>query len=1337
MGEQPPQELHPPAQTTQQQPPQPPAATDSSWRPLPRGTSGIVICAFHPTYLPTSTILESAPSAASSVASLSTLESAAAAEYQVPLELGDNVHLLEESAHWYRGYVFTTGGHEQPKIGIFPVKHIYSRSLECVRLKAAGGANGTAAAGGVNGSAAAGGGGGAAGEPGDPAGGTLSAIPPSVKASIVNGTTTTTATAAALNGIAGDKSLLARPGLQRTQTLPMTQPSSMVSVDSTSPQPSPALNRKKSRQLRPLSYGSNYTFSNRPFHPIPTPVAPTHETAAGLKEPLVDEIAATLREWGIRLKDYLTTQRYDHFTKVNKLFQTLYQGRRTLLSQTLSQDGLTKLRRKLIATMEEGNRLQGLDLIVRHPDRGSLLNERNTSIINMFRMHIEQAHRHRSKDASSPTNRQSAGAGSTGAVVEAINPGLGGLGSMPTSSAPKGDLDELSTRFSHLYFELKACIASFCLPNEYAELYFSIYNRAEGRAVTEEYQILVNSAGMPRDVGDGGAAGGKGVAGRLKTLFVDLSHRDLTDHMYLVCRIVRTGKMNVSEKEAGSATKGAVHHGGMMQRESSSSSLSGLMGGVNGVGGGGGYRRPFGWATVPIGEILREKNASDSSLFREIVMPIFVPVSESGFGSLHEQIINRVGGYESSARAEALNVTLRLFHGDAGPIIRENAMLLKDVTVTPRNGFSDVILPGDVRNAMYVTLTSGEFSQGRKTSARNVEVTVQVRLTNGEFLTQCISRGAGEPRAGSYDSLVYYHNNTPRWNETVRLDLSPDLFEKAHIFFTFRHCSSSDKGSGDKTDRNFAFAFLPLLRGNHTVINDGSHGLILYKWDRKFAVPGVYLTYPAGPNIFVPTHLTDSVMVAADVMSKLPALKDTLTVRTNLCSTKLTQNVSLLNLVHWRQAVASHRLTVDAILKDFCLIGELEIIKFLPSIFDALFHILDSKDANRDGKLDDAVFKALVFILGIVMDKRFTNHRPTVDAYIEGRFGSTGAWKGLVGSFEGLVGAARDANRAKELRSAVRVWQYIFRFAIQSNLMADASREAREARSRRDATSTATTAPTTTPSAVPDRLANAAPTPDFLTAMTSLFSSVNVMMSLTSPEHVIGSQTLTLQYFPAVLPELARVFQPTHLVSLVARFTDSVRGSKSKLNAHRLNFIHALLRGFLFANPRSRVSLVPNVARWLGECLGGEWDKAGGSGFLDDVGFRGLGVRKERENLRLCLNVCAELVDRVTKIVEKGKSKKDAEGDGEREAAVMHVAELLPKLLELYCEVFETNAGKGGQGGQRDRPVSHESAPSVTPSQAEVEFEQMLSIVNFGSQSTTNLASTSVTALSSTLESPV
>jgi hypothetical protein len=54
-------------------------------------------------------------------------------------------------------------------------------------------------------------------------------------------------------------------------------------------------------------------------------------------------------------------------------------------------------------------------------------------------------------------------------------------------------------------------------------------------------------------------------------------------------------------------------------------------------------------------------------------------------------------------------------------------------------GFPEVILPGDVRNDLYLSLVSGEFSKGSKSTDKNVEVTVRVCNEKGQSIPVSIS----------------------------------------------------------------------------------------------------------------------------------------------------------------------------------------------------------------------------------------------------------------------------------------------------------------------------------------------------------------------------------------------------------------------------------------------------------------------------------------------------------------------------------------------------------------------------------------------------------------------
>lgn len=51
-------------------------------------------------------------------------------------------------------------------------------------------------------------------------------------------------------------------------------------------------------------------------------------------------------------------------------------------------------------------------------------------------------------------------------------------------------------------------------------------------------------------------------------------------------------------------------------------------------------------------------------------------------------------------------------------------LVLGNVALVRKMGFPEVILPGDVRNDLYLMLVNGEFSRGSMSSDKNIQVTV-------------------------------------------------------------------------------------------------------------------------------------------------------------------------------------------------------------------------------------------------------------------------------------------------------------------------------------------------------------------------------------------------------------------------------------------------------------------------------------------------------------------------------------------------------------------------------------------------------------------------------------
>ncbi|KAI8846141.1 dedicator of cytokinesis-domain-containing protein [Chytridium lagenaria] len=998
------------------------------WCPLPKDTiwQGVVTCSFNPNTIQTSasSTLGEAPHLTYPDNPLPT------SDQYISIELGDNVQLLEEYWHpgregnrnsydrkapgagredvagnviwtvaWFRGYVFPSQAESSPKLGVFPESHVYCRSLIPYRKSKS------------------------------------------------------TALKAGSVGFSKvgkeDAFAMARNNTTMVKNVPDSVERSSVAASSRM--------RTHSRSgsvsgLHPiLSAGDTSTH----YPPIPTSMRPTHETAAGSHEPLADEISAALREWGSLLKRHVALQDYALFSTIKTLFHLLFQGRRQLLSQTLSQEELVKYRRTLVSKLEAGNIAQGLDLIIRHPEKGHLVGEKSFSVVKLLKMHME--HTVVAGAVATSTSGGGSTVGSNGSLLSPLS-----------ASKERIDTDALRPKGVHMSFQLKSFRASICLPGEFAELHTAV-------------------SGL------------------------------------------------------GNAMKSASNLNNM----GSFSNLDGFHG----------FRRPFGCSVHDLADLYA--SAASAGLFgttgstlNALTGAFSSFYNEAVFPTLHDTIVNKGSGYEILPNSD-LTVTLSLSF-NLPPSPPPNAPKEeKDVDVfskTPRLGMPEMIFPGDVRNSLYVTLVTGEFAS--------------LRLPDGTVVPDCIYRGAGY-RETFYESVVYYHSNNPKWLETIRVDLDPEVLERSHLYFAIRHCSSStssnSKDSSDKHDRTFAFGFLPLLRADHTVINDASHSLTLL--GRKL------LRRPV-------LGVAESLSAAADAMAKAPQLKDVLVVKTALFSSRMTQSMSILNLLHWRHAAMHLGVSVDRMLRDFSNIPDYELVKFLEPIMASLIDILESADVNADGRLDD-----LVFSYGpAALDSRALFSIPSTNS--------------------SLTPPAKNPRRYQSMG-------FWIRFVVRSGLA----------------------------------------------EQRGVVAAASGVKALYGGKSFIAFQRETLQAIEALMG--------SPLVDVVVKFADSVRSAKTKLNGHKLAFIHTLIRGPLFADRRSRVAIVTAAVRWITE-----------SG--------------DKENLRLCLKVATELIDRLQKVgdrLDRVRSDNEPRTPAETPGKDTHSKEeefrkclevaagVLPILLETYSEL--------------------------------------------------------------------
>ncbi|KAK0461408.1 uncharacterized protein EV420DRAFT_1619788 [Desarmillaria tabescens] len=962
----------------------------------------------------------------------------------------------------------------------------------------------------------------------------------------------------------------------------------------------------------------------KPLPPRPS-LKSGDDTASGAAQPIIDEIASALREWHTLMFQYLARRDYKLFHVVKGHIEALHLGRLQLLAETLSAEETVNMRRDCVTRLVSGNLVQGLDVIVRHPSWGGLVtvdvegdvDERSwVSAVRMFTMQTSLAYLNISLDESLSPRPYPVGA-STDYLASAPLPTPAhsafsdstyprnqtrirpwGYLSLPADSGPD------TAKFYHVYLDLRAFVASPCAPGETAELFFSLYRHKGNQFITEDFCVILNHNGVSA----------RNPSDHIRTLFVDLAHSDIQDPTYLVCRIVRNGSLKI-----GNGSNSATPLEGRRGSEASVRADAGTSAGWIDSNGtqprtstdiSGQFRRPFGCAILELTQLGRiTAEGGNVTAMKEYSMPIYVPTNEVAFSMIHQNIIdNAAKEFEKSPRAEMLAVSVKVFRGDAVTIVKENTSLLQDIPQTLRLGFPDVVFPGDVRNELYVKLWSGDFLSTNGTPGRisvssftrgplnstssNVQVTVEVRDQDGRTVESVISQGSGEPLM----------THEPTFGELIKIRLPLSGIPQWHLFFTFRNRSGRERGNRGtpESDRPFAFAFQQLFPDTRAFVEDGSHRLIMYKGDRLGTLsPDIYLN---APSSLLGGQKLDQ-LVPPEMLRVAPSTRDTLTVRTSLCSTKFTQNPVLLSLLNWEKVADQEFLST--VLTKFTFVGEGEIVKFLPDIFDSLFGIMVSPN-NQACEMDFLVFNALVTVLGIIQDRRFSNFQPVLDVYIEKHFNCASASSHMIQSMNRLLTNPTSTETASPLRAALKVWHYVMKFIAKSREL----QKAKELGVGGGVTA--------------EHLEGT-----FKRELRSHLTEVTRLMSTSSPLSIVGTQTIALQHFTSILPELAKIFSVVDLVSIVTTFaTNAATAARGKIVIWKLIMYLQIVKGFLFDNPQSRPLLVEAVVQWIRPHFG-RYDEYAQTQGADSEGARDAARVAWLENIRLCVAIIAVMLDKL------------------------------------------------------------------------------------------------------------
>ncbi|XP_065059429.1 dedicator of cytokinesis protein 3-like isoform X2 [Rhopilema esculentum] len=641
----------------------------------------------------------------------------------------------------------------------------------------------------------------------------------------------------------------------------------------------------------------------------------------------------------------------------------------------------------------------------------------------------------------------------------------------------------------HLLMEMKSFMVNV---GEDSVIFLSLYDSKQSEYISERYMVSLSKHGMPKDLDK---------LEKMIAVFSDLTSSDLLRELYLVCHVFRQGKLVIDSKKNPLTA----------------------------------FRRPFGVGVIFVADVLREVVVDEEQ--KEFLMPVY-SCSESEFQYLEEYIIKKQTAKfsNSGSNQNEICIGLKLLQGDLDKIIDENPFLKKSkVAVTRRLGFPDIVMPGDIRNDFYVTISHADFERGGKTAQRNVEITMSVVTDKGRIINDCIVLGTGEDPVSEYHSSVFYHNNSPQWNEKVKIEIPLTEFHKAHLRFTYSHCTRHEGRT--KGEKFFGFSFIKLVNEDGTVLRDDDYELLIYKMDShvNFTDVSTYMK--------LASHQTDldAQKSAGKVISgPSRSTKESFTIKTNLCSTKLTQNSELVGLLKWRLKPDDVVTALTSVLR----VEAKEIVKFLQDVFDALFNIL----SDRENECAMAVLKVLVHVICFVESEKYRRFKSTIDSYIEEHFSGALAYKSLILCLKEVLQSKADPESKQMLTDTMKSFPTVLIFIIKSKFLHS-------------------------------RSSSSSSLGEFQDMLKDLFSSLYKMMQKTSEP--IEAKINALDQFSQVVEELSKVFSSKDVGSVISDFINCVPkvvgSSSTPLRVAKLKCIRKIAGSSLFKDRALRETFLPTL----------------------------------------------------------------------------------------------------------------------------------------------------------------
>ena len=912
----------------------------------------------------------------------------------------------------------------------------------------------------------------------------------------------------------------------------------------------------------------------------PKPIAPVpllrvgDDTGQSVEEPLVDEIASCLREWhDARLHELLLSRGYTQLARVQDLIKRVDTSRKQLMHDVMTMRELATLREDTVWDLVAGNKMLNDEVIVRNPTEQGRILTADDSVIEMTRLQAN----------------------------------------MSILDRPPKPTPDLNMQY-HIFIDVRNLVGDFDQPAQ-LQIYLCIKDFGEKpKPVSETFAISLPLPDSPSQDADE----------LPKVLFVNLGATDIgigadTSQIYAVFKLLKDQPVKRPASSQPSVSHG---HKSTLSRDTISQQNSQKFTSMKGRRSVFGSqrkndsmirsvsdtanrpdtgqsqhsdatrsttsasetpssrdvkmaKRTVGVGAIELGQLARQQSEVDTKV------TLWAPALSAADDRSDEsedwnEIIRELhrssnGGYSRLGLMKRFDLFAKTFaSSDLESLIRNNPTMLHNVHMAQKLGFSGV--PGHKRSDIYLTITEPivgrnavlqhskfgnvPLAQQGPTNLANLQLTLEVRNANGHRIEDCIFTASNHSGHTAWRTTAIERGEA--WYQTIKLVIPPEEVPGSHIVMSI----------ADSPNFPFALAWIPLWE-SQAFVRDGEHQVALYVYDEYSSSmvggKGAYLALP-------PWH---------DKKNE-PAYGTcaTISVRTFLCSMEYSQDPNLLGLLNWRQF---HGAKLIELLERFSFVPEIEVVKMLEEIFEALFEILHEY-ANSEA-YEDIIFHNFVVIMGIVRDRRF-NLSNVIKKHAPSRHDWPYASQCLIRAYLRLVSNPMDHEVSRRLRETLKVGDQMLRLIVETK------------KERADIEDGNVNGETN------DRH------PNFEQDLQSLF--VALMALMRNPMAVLlGTQTLIVQHFHSWLPELTSFMSAGEILEIATNLLDACAHAKGKMILYRLILVINYSHLDIFKPPEVRTTLIANTFRWLAPY----W------GETDTV------TEQWRNQVRLCCSVVAAQIE--------------------------------------------------------------------------------------------------------------